>query len=305
MRTYFFTTIALGLLIGAGLLFVFYKDNTVTFVKTALHKPCATPIAYRIGTIDARFGLSKETIVEKLATASALWSDAYGKPLFVYAPSDSSALPINFIYDRRQQTLALGSAIDSTEAAQQEARQEVLSAQAAHTKAEQSYAASVEALNAESRAYSKEVQEVNARGGATPEEYKRLNAEKEALNEKQSVLEAQGAALTREGKDLQVMIDSYNAKVSDINKVVQNYNAAAGGDFEEGQYVQDATGKRIDIYAYKNQAELLHSLTHELGHALGLNHNQNASSIMFPYNKSGVTLSKDDIADLMKVCGNT
>jgi predicted Zn-dependent protease len=143
---------------------------------------------------------------------------------------------------------------------------------------------------------------VNARGGATQEEYNRLTAEKASLSARQSQLLAQSEALKKEGQALSQMIADYNSKVQDINKVVDNYNATAGADFEEGQYAQDANGRRIDIYAYKSQGELLHTLAHELGHALGLNHNDNPSSIMYPYNKSGVTLSEDDIASLKALC---
>ena len=289
-------------LLLAGMALYLTKKNTIPYITQALYKPCSAPIHYRIGTIDSKFGLSKETIAEKLASASSLWGDAYGKPLFLYTPNDPSALPINFIYDRRQQALSLGSAIDSTETAQQAERAGIESAQRQYVQKQQTYAAAVEALNRDSRAYSQEVQAVNARGGATPEEYARLNAQKESLDRQQQALQAKGEALAQEGRSVQAMVEAYNAKVNDINKVVQNYNATAGGDFEEGRYVENAQGKYIDIYAYKNQNELLHSLAHELGHALGLDHNQNPSSIMFPYNKSGVTLSETDMSALRLLC---
>ena len=302
MRTYFASAVLIALLLATGILFFFFKQDTLDFVNESFRKPCTTPIAYRVGTIDPRFGLTKETVVEKLETASALWSTAYGQQLFIYSPSDASAIPINFVYDRRQQTLTLSSEIDSTGASQLVERSAVQQAQAVHAKAQQMYAVAVEALNKESSAYSREVQAVNARGGATPQEYAQLNAQKEALDKRQQALRAQGEVLAQQSNELKVMIDAYNAKVKDINQVVQNFNATAGGDFEEGQYVQDASGKRIYIYAYKNQNELLHILAHELGHALGLDHNQNPQSIMFPYNKSGVTLSSDDLSALRTLC---
>ena len=235
--------------------------------------------------------------------SSALWANAEGKELFTYAPDNAKAVPINFIYDKRQQTLALGSAIDSTEASQQSARTDIEKAQSAYKQAGDTYAQGVDKLNADSASYSAEVSSVNARGGATKEEYAKLAEEKQALQKRQNALQSQATALQKEGAALSQMISEFNAKVKDINQVVQTYNTQAGTDFEEGQYVQDATGKRIDVYAYKSKSELLHTLTHELGHALGIDHNTNPASIMYPYNKSGVTLSTDDISSLKAVCG--
>lgn len=279
--------------------------NPISYIENKIHPPCSTPIPYTLGPIDKRFGLTKGEILEKMKESSALWASAEGKELFVYAPDNAQAIPVNFIYDKRQQTLALGSAIDSTEASQQSARTDIEKAQAAYKQAGDIYAQGVDKLNADSAAYSAEVSSVNARGGATKEEYARLAQEKQALQQRQSALQLQATALQKEGVALSQMISEFNAKVKDINQVVQTYNTQAGTDFEEGQYVQDATGKRIDIYAYKSQSELLHTLTHELGHALGIDHNTNPASIMYPYNKSGVTLSADDISSLKKVCGGT
>ena len=305
MRTHFLTSLVLGLLIGSSILYIFFKQQTIQFVSTTFHKPCSVPLRYRIGTIDPRFGLTKEDIVKKLSSATDLWNTGYGKSLFQYASEDESAMSINFVYDRRQQTLTLGSKIDSTEASQQQERAQIQAAQASLSKAQQDYAHSVDALNAQSEQYSSNVQEVNGRGGATPQEYAQLTAQKNALTQKQNTLRTQGDALTQQSNALQAMIEAFNSKVKDINHVVENYNATAGGDFEEGEFVQDSQGKTIYIYAYKNQNELLHSLAHELGHSLGLDHNQNPASIMFPYNKSGITLSADDLKALQTVCVGT
>jgi predicted Zn-dependent protease len=129
-----------------------------------------------------------------------------------------------------------------------------------------------------------------------------LNAQQATLKETQAALEKQGAALSAQGAELKKEITAFNASVQGVNSVVKDFNAKAAGDFEEGQYIRDSSGARIYIYAFTNKNELFHSLAHELGHALGLAHNENLASIMYPYNKSGVNVSADDLAALKKLC---
>ena len=302
MKSLFSVAIILLSIAGSWYLYVHKEFNPLQALENKIHPPCTTPIAYTIGPIDPRFGLTPVQVLEKTKAAETLWEQAYGQELFVYAPENTHALPINFIYDKRQQTLVLGNAIDSTEASQQTARADIERAQTAYKTNSTIYANAVKKINADSEAYANEVARTNAKGGATPDEYTRLQAEKVVLNRRQAALQVEADALRTQGELLSRMIADFNAKVNDINQIVQDYNEQAGTDFEEGQYVQDATGKRIDIYAYKSRNELLHTIAHELGHALGINHNTNPASMMYPYNKSGVTLSTDDIAALKAVC---
>ena len=301
-RTPYYLAVFVFLLISIGATAYFYQ-HPIPAPSFSFAAPCSTPIPYTVGTIDPRFGTTKEAIVARLAEAADLWNTAAGKPVFAYAPDNLHAIPVNFVYDRRQETVTLGKSIDSTEASQTAERAEIEAAQQVYLAAQQAYAAKIASFNTDSQAYAREVRRVNAAGGADRETYDRLQAEQAALKVRQTELNAQGTALNQQGDALQARIDAFNASVHSINAIVDTFNATASGDFEEGQYVRGADGKeRIDIYAYKDQAELLHSLAHEFGHALGLEHNQNAASIMFPYNKEGVDLSADDIAALKAAC---
>src|SRR5579872_3716858 len=84
------------LIIFAGFLaLLFFTVTTVTY------SPCDTPIPYRLGTVDARFGISNEDFSQDVANATLIWDNAEGKTLFSYNPKAS--LTISLIYDSRQQ----------------------------------------------------------------------------------------------------------------------------------------------------------------------------------------------------------
>ncbi len=294
---------AVALFVAAALGTLYFYEQPIDISRISFATPCSSALPYMVGTIDPRFKLSREQVVAKLADAANLWNTAAGKTVLAYEPDNLHAMSVNFVYDTRQQTITLGQKIDTTEASQNAERIELDSLQKKYQAAQQAYAAAIGDFNTASSKYAQEVQDANAVGGADKPTYDRLQAEQLALKAQQAALKEQGDTLANETAALKVKIDAFNANVHQINQVVDTFNTTVGGNFEEGQFTRDAVGKRnIDIYAYKNQSELLHSLAHEFGHALGLDHNQNTASIMFPYNKDGVTLSKNDIADLKKAC---
>ena len=69
---------------------------------------------------------------------------------------------------------------------------------------------------------------------------------------------------------------------------------------EEGLY--NPKDQRIDIYFNIERKELLHTLLHEFGHALGLGHLENENAIMYPFTTQEITLSPEDIAAITKQC---
>ena len=72
----------------------------------------------------------------------------------------------------------------------------------------------------------------------------------------------------------------YNSKIRELNKTVQEYNEELKYRPEEGIFISDRNGKRIIIYFYVSKVELVHTLAHEMGHALKIAHIQDSTSIM-------------------------
>ncbi|MES2214229.1 MAG: matrixin family metalloprotease [Patescibacteria group bacterium] len=100
-----------------------------------------------------------------------------------------------------------------------------------------------------------------------------------------------------------MLIRKYNSLVDQANQKVSTINESAGKEFNEGEYIYDEAGQRINIYEFTSRAELVRVLAHELGHALGLDHNSNPDSIMYYLNQSeNGALTPEDSADLEALC---
>ncbi|HUX80878.1 MAG TPA: matrixin family metalloprotease [Candidatus Paceibacterota bacterium] len=236
-------------------------------------RSCAQSIRYAIGAVDARFDISSAALLNDSEAAAAIWNKAGGRPLLVY--DKNSAFKINLIYDARQASAKIGIQIATQQSKEDAARAELDAAQAQFI--------------AEQSAYNQTVSASNARGGATPSEIIAFNAQRAALN----VL----------SDSINQKVAIYNASVDALNAVVANYNKSAGQTFKEGEYVQDASGKRINIFEFVGTTQLERVLAHEFGHSLGLGHNSNPQSIMYAQNESGNLIpTTDDLSALRAIC---
>jgi hypothetical protein len=237
-------------------------------------RPCTHPISYSIGAVDARFGIQNSTLVSDIEAATAIWNKAEGRSILVY--DKNAALKINLIYDEREASAKLGSQIASQQADMDSARAALDASQAQFT--------------AEQTAYNQTVSTINARGGASRSEA--------------AALASQRASLNNLADSINSAVASYNASVAAMNAKVAEFNQTAGHTFEEGQYVRDSAGERINIFEFVGNTQLERVLAHEFGHAIGLDHNTDPKSIMFAKNESGnLVPTKSDLAALRAVCG--
>ncbi len=256
--------VVLTVLVAGAAYATYHADNPA---------PCSTPIEYSLGSFDPRFGENRANFLAAISAAARLWDTAAGRELFAYA--QNGTLKINLIYDSRQATTNLGQKINAEQAVY-DARKRTLDALRTQ-------------YESDKQQYEAQVAYWNARGGAPPSTYAALESMRQKLNSEADTMNADTAAL--------------NAMAAQTNARVGAYNTAAGTDFNEGEYIRDSSGSRINVYQFENQDKLVRVLAHELGHALGLAHNTDPNAIMYAYNQgTAEKLTAADVSELKALC---
>ncbi len=231
-------------------------------------RPCAQVTYYKIGTFDPKFGISKADFLVDAQDAANLWNTEAGHTVLAYG--DTATMPLNLIYDNRQQQTNVGVSIANQEDALSAEKSQVAALQSEYDAKRQQYAADQSA------------------GKDIPT----LNAEAASLNDLAAQIKSQ--------------VDALNAKIDAVNANADTYNAQAGSSFEEGEFVSVYGSSRIDLYEFKNNTQLIRLMAHEFGHSLGLDHNANPDSIMYPENTATtLELSPEDKAALQARCALT
>lgn len=274
MNKLFASLILIALLIFAGL-------NYQVLVDWVYYSFCDEPINYRIDTIDPRFNLSKEELLVDVSQSADIWNNTYGKNLFVYDPKGD--LSVNLIYDERQSlTNQINLLENQVDTGQQNLKPQI----SEFERLSKEFKQKVADLN-------RKIAGWNDKGGAPPDEYNKLISEQQNVQQEANRLNIMAQSLNRSS-------DEYNNQATELNQTISTYNSALSERPEEGIY--KGVENRIEIYLYLNKPELIHTLAHEFGHALGIGHVNNPNAIMYAKTSQKVILTSEDVNELQDVC---
>lgn len=277
------TIFIIPLLIVVFSAFIFRSDIASLSHNYLYFSPCDTPIEYSLGEIDSRFNLSEKELLRRSKIAAKIWEEAYGKQLFLYDPE--SPFTINAVYDERQEL--------STETQNLDGKLKQENNQINENVAE--FKARVEAYKEKQNALNADIEYWNEKGGAPENEYNNLKKRQEELQSEANDLQAQAEFLNQSSNE-------FNSQAKTLTETVNKFNDVLKVKPEGGIYQQEGNDKKITIYFNNSEKEFIYTLTHEMGHSLGLPHNSDEKSIMYPKITEILTPSTSDLSALATAC---
>lgn len=242
--------------------------------------PTDTRVRYRIGDVDARFGLTHDDVKRLTAEAVQIWHDGTNKEWFIY--DDDAKLTINLIYDERQ--------IETN--ARQQIKQNLNDLHNHHQMSSESLQKRHKQLNAQFHALETELdlwhsdyqKTINRlRDASDDQERQALTQKHEQLLTKQRLINEKINAYQSAQNEFNQAVDKFNAQTNKLNQSIDQANARlTAREFHKGEF-RHGGDTFINVYEFENTDELRLTLAHELGHALYLDHNDDPTALMYPY----------------------
>ncbi len=229
------------------------------------------PLAFRIGAVDRRFGITTDRVRALAEEAASAWGVPVGEALFVY---DSTArLSINLVFDDRQQRWLDSKQLRHELAANDDEakRLSVGFEDRLRTQTERHHDLERRQADLERRRleHNARVQIWNEKGGAPPDVVAELDAAGAALEREQERLAREVDEVNDYIRETNRLISEHNALVDKGNEAIQEYNATHDTTAMYHKGVFDGDRMTITVYQMENDDDLRFTLAHELGHALG------------------------------------
>jgi hypothetical protein len=247
---------------------------------------CGLPIKYRLGQIDKRFGLTEEQTLLAIGDAERWWEANVGYDLFQYQPDVKPALTFNLVYDSRQQTTQELQRIENERGVMEKEMLDLANEYKDSKNLYERYAAMIVDSKAiyENRLqqYKQTIEEWNSRGGAPTNVYNELERERKGLDDYRFELNALIDQRNDLADRINQLADTEEQAIGKFNDKVQYFNETfvADKDTEDEQGIYSSG--TINMYQFNDRRDLIMLLAHEMGHALGLDHDNDPMSVMYP-----------------------
>lgn len=282
------------------------EKNLGSITNVVVPGKCDEPFQYSIGSVDSRFNINPDGLVEIAKMAENIWDSQAGRDLFEYNPS--APLKMNLIFDeRQQQTLAaetLEQKLEKLKLSDAGLKKQYDSIYGAYSKKVDAYNSLAKKYESKLNSYNKDVIYWNQQGGAPPDEYDKLQKRKKDMEAMFKDLEKRRKEINNLIAEMKTLANKESQVAGDYNSAVATYRSRYGGsrEFEKGVY----NGQEINIYQFEEKSDLELTIAHELGHALGVEHVENPQSLMYylmaDQNMDKPKLTSEDLAAMNIIC---
>ena len=280
--------------------------------KSNASPPCNEPLTWTIGRVDPEFDISRDSLQTLVLKVGDLWSDAAGQPVLQYR--DSGRVEVNLIYGKEQKITDEENQF-SKRLSHMKLQLYVLDQQyeelhQAHKTIEIKYNRWFSEHSQKVERYNNLVKRRKNTGVLSREEKEKLTELEKQIKALEQKLRSAERDLNKKVEQLQALSNRIDEMEEQANRQVYVYNSRFEPVrmFHQGEYVNDTNREQINIYEFENKARLQLVLAHEVGHALGLKHNQNPASVMYFHMEAQqvapLQLTAEDKKSVQRLCSN-
>lgn len=295
---------------AAAVILFMVGTNRFGYDNSPFTTPCSDPLTFRVGEIDERFSITREELIGLIEDVVEVWSEAAGTTVVMY--DENGDIAVNLVYAEVQQ-LSDREKQHRDRLDHEEFSITVLENE--YQRMNRQHEADVARYEEDSRNLQLRIDQMNEwvvqknnEGGFNEQDLDQYENRKQEIDRIKQELAQRESMLEQKADELNEKIGFLNSKIERKNKLVDDYNLMFSGvrKFTQGAYEWTSDSRSINIFHFIDKDELRLVLAHEMGHALGLNHVQNARSVMYELMGSqarpGIELSDEDMNALRNIC---